>query len=92
MKRSIYGRLLEWKNSHNRKPLMLYGARQVGKTYVLKEFGTAEYEDMVYINCYLNSAVKALFSEDKDTGRILLGLSALSGKEIKSMFEFNTNK
>lgn len=83
MKRSIYGRLLEWKNSHNRKPLMLYGARQVGKTYVLKEFGTAEYEDMVYINCYLNSAVKALFSEDKDTGRILLGLSALSGKEIK---------
>lgn len=83
MRRSIYNQLIEWKNSSNRKPLMLYGARQVGKTYILKEFGMNEFEDMVYINCYMNSAVDTLFAADKDVSRICLGLSALSGKEIK---------
>lgn len=83
MKRSIYTKLLDWKSSPNRKPMMLYGARQVGKTYILKEFGRKEFENMVYINCYKNPAVEALFSEDKDVDRILLGLSALSGEEIK---------
>lgn len=62
---------------------MLYGARQVGKTYILKEFGHNEFENMVYINCYKNQAIAALFKEDKDVDRILLGLSALSGEEIK---------
>ena len=62
---------------------MLYGARQVGKTYILKQFGEREFENMVYVNCYMNSAVKTLFSEDKDVNRILLGLSALTGEEIK---------
>lgn len=62
---------------------MLYGARQVGKTYILKEFGHNEFENMVYINCYKNPAIAALFKEDKDVDRILLGLSALSGEEIK---------
>lgn len=61
---------------------MLYGARQVGKTYILKRFGEREFENMVYINCYMNRAVKTLFSEDKDVERILLGLSALSGERI----------
>ncbi len=83
MIRSIYTRLLDWKKSAARKPLMLYGARQVGKTYILKEFGRNEFENMVYINCYMNPAVKALFSEDKNVERILVGLSALSGEEIK---------
>lgn len=83
MKRSIYTQLLEWKEFPRRKPLMLYGARQVGKTYILKKFGEQEFENMVYINCYKNPAVEALFSEDKNVGRILLGLSALSGQEIK---------
>lgn len=62
---------------------MLYGARQVGKTYILKEFGRNEFENMVYINCYKNKAVETLFSEDADVKRILLGLSALGGQEIK---------
>lgn len=83
MKRSIYPRLLEWKDSPARKPLVLYGARQVGKTYILKEFGEKEFGNMVYVNCYKNPAVETLFSEDKDVRRILLGLSALSGKEIR---------
>lgn len=83
MRRSIYTRLLKWKESPTRKPLMLYGARQVGKTYILKEFGEREFENMVYVNCYLNAAVKTLFSEDKDVDRLLLGLSALSGQPIR---------
>lgn len=83
MKRSIYTQLMEWKASPKRKPLMLYGARQVGKTYILKEFGRNEFENMVYINCYKNKAVQTLFSEDADVKRILLGLSALGGQEIK---------
>ena len=62
---------------------MLYGARQVGKTYILKEFGHNEFENMVYINCYKNQAIAALFEEDKDVDRLLLGLSALSGEEIR---------
>ncbi len=82
MKRSIYSQLISWKESHKRKPLMLYGARQVGKTYILKEFGRNEFENMVYLNCYKNKAVETLFAEDKDVNRILLGLSALSGQEI----------
>ena len=66
MRRNIYNQLLEWKGSGKRKPLMLYGARQLGKTYILKEFGKNEFGNMVYINCYLNTAVRTLFSEDKD--------------------------
>lgn len=83
MKRSIYSQLIEWKDSPRRKPMMLYGARQVGKTYILKEFGRNEFENMVYINCYKNRAAETLFSEDKDVRRILIGLSALSGEVIK---------
>lgn len=82
MKRSIYTQLLVWKESARRKPLMLYGARQVGKTYILKEFGRNEFENVIYINCYKNPAVETLFAADKDVRRILLGLSALSGEQI----------
>lgn len=82
MKRQIYTQLLDWKDSRRRKPLMLYGARQVGKTYTLKEFGRREFDNMVYINCYKNPAMQTLFAEDKDIKRILLGLSALAGKQI----------
>ncbi len=83
MRRSIYSQLLQWKEAPGRKPLMLYGARQVGKTYILKEFGRKEFDNMVYINCYKNEAVATLFSTDKDVRRILLGLSAISGEEIR---------
>lgn len=83
MKRSLYQRLLKWKISPTRKPLMLYGARQVGKTYLLKEFGKNEFGNMIYINCYMNHAVKSLFSVNVDVNRLLLGLSALSGEKIE---------
>lgn len=82
MKRRIYKKLVEWKQSTRRKPLMLYGARQVGKTFILKEFGRNEYDNLVYINCYKNSSAKRLFSADVDVKQLLLGLSALSGQQI----------
>lgn len=51
MKRALYNSLIEWKKSPFRKPLVLEGARQVGKTWLVKEFGKNEYENLVYVNC-----------------------------------------
>lgn len=82
MERSIYQQLKTWKESEHRKPLMLYGARQVGKTYILKKFGSSEFDNMIYVNCYKNPNIAALFKEDKNISRILLGLSALSSESI----------
>ena len=76
MKRIIYNDLLRWKDNPDRKPLILYGARQVGKTWILKEFGRQEYENMAYINCDNNPVLKDLFS-DYDIQRIIRALSAL---------------
>lgn len=61
---------------------MMYGARQVGKTFILKEFGRNEFENMVYINCYRNEAMQTLFSGDANPERLLMGLSAISEEEI----------
>ena len=61
---------------------MLYGARQVGKTYLLKEFGKNEYDNIVYINCYKNETIKQLYNLDKNTDRLLRGLSAYSNQPI----------
>ncbi|MDE6561091.1 MAG: AAA family ATPase [Muribaculaceae bacterium] len=83
MKRYIYNDLLKWKDSHRRKPLMLYGARQVGKTYILKEFGLNEFEDMIYINCYKNEQLKTLMSVNADISRIMLGISSIANQEIR---------
>ena len=57
MERAVYQQLTAWKNSVARKPLILEGARQVGKTYILKEFGRREYRNLVYINCDNNDKV-----------------------------------
>lgn len=64
-------------------PLMLYGARQVGKTYLLKEFGEREFENMLYFNCYANEDIKSLFQGNTDIDRILRGLSALTEEKIE---------
>ena len=52
MERTIYQNLLEWKDNPNKKPLILLGARQVGKTYILKEFGSREFDNLIYVNCH----------------------------------------
>ena len=82
MKRLIYSKLLDWKNRSDHKPLVLEGARQVGKTYILQEFGKNEFENMVYINCENNEAIKQLFAIDFNINRILLGLEAYSLQKI----------
>lgn len=82
MERSIYSNLKKWKESLTRKPLILQGARQVGKTYILKEFGAREYSEVVYINCDDNNDMQNMFV-DYDVDRIIRSLSAISGVSIK---------
>lgn len=82
MERSIYSNLKKWKDSPTRKPLILQGARQVGKTYILKEFGAREYSEVVYINCDDNNDMQNMFV-DYDVDRIIRSLSAISGISIK---------
>lgn len=82
MKRKIYHSLLKWKNSPDRKPLILEGARQVGKTFILKEFGQNEYDNMIYINCHNNEFASTLFQQDFDMERILRAISAYSFQSI----------
>lgn len=82
MERSIYLSLKKWKDLPTRKPLILQGARQVGKTYILKEFGAREYSEVVYINCDDNNDMQNMFV-DYDVDRIIRSLSAISGVSIK---------
>lgn len=82
MERSIYSNLKKWKESPTRKPLILQGARHVGKTYILKEFGAHEYSEVVYINCDDNNDMQNMFV-DYDVDRIIRSLSAISGVSIK---------
>lgn len=70
MKRNIYSELQSWKESPKHKPLVLLGARQVGKTYIVKEFGKNEFSNMVYVNCHNNKFVENLFC-DFNTDRII---------------------
>ena len=76
--------LKKWKNSKNRKPLIIRGARQVGKTWLMKEFGKNEYEKCAYINFDDNNRMKQLFSGDFDIDRIIQGLKIESGINIEA--------
>ena len=64
MKRKIYTQLLEWKQSTGRKPLIIEGARQVGKTWLMKEFGRREYKNCAYANCDNEPRMGELFAAD----------------------------
>jgi len=74
MDRHAFSFLRAWKDDPSRKPLVLRGARQVGKTWLLREFGQAEYEKTVYVNCQRSPSVAAIFQGDLDPDRILQGL------------------
>lgn len=82
MERSVFKQLKQWKNNHRRKPLILNGARQVGKTWLLHEFAHREYAKEAYIYCRKNEAARRIFTQDFDTERILMSLRALSGTDI----------
>lgn len=74
--------LMKWKQSKRRKPLIIEGARQVGKTWLMKEFGRQAYADTVYINFDSNSRMAELFSSDLDTDRLIMGLELYAGRKI----------
>ena len=82
MYRYIKEKLIEWKNSEYRKPLILKGARQVGKTYILKEFGKENYEGIAYFNFDHDEDLYNLFNNTKNPKRILEQLSFIYGKAI----------
>ena len=83
MKRDIYQKLTKWKISSRRKPLILRGARQVGKTYILKDFGSHEYEKIAYFDFEATPDLDDIFKRNLDPSRILTDLSRLQGWEIK---------
>lgn len=74
--------LLNWKNSPDRKPLIVYGARQVGKTYSIVNFGKTNFANIVYFNFEGNTTLLNVFSEDLEPQRIIVELEALSGQKI----------
>lgn len=82
MERLILKKLLAWKNSPFRKPLILKGVRQVGKTWLLKEFGRRYYENTAYFNFDENEEYKEFFETSKDVDRILQNLMLASGEKI----------
>ena len=84
MYRMAIEKLLKWKESKRRKPLIIEGARQVGKTWLMKEFGRQAYADTVYINFDSNSRMAELFASDLDTDRLLMGLELYAGRKINS--------
>ena len=82
MERLVFQKLIEWKDSTNRKPLILNGARQVGKTWLLEQLGNRYFDKVAYLVCRKNQALKDVFSQDFDTERIIRALRALSGVDI----------
>lgn len=82
MYRSAIKKLKEWKNKEDRKPMILMGARQVGKTWIMKEFGKNEYAKVAYISFYNNERMNDVFDMDFDINRIIMNLNIESGVSI----------
>lgn len=80
--RELLEKLLEWKDKRNRKPLILHGARQVGKTWILKEFGKTQFKDYAIFNFDEREELKEFFKSTKDVKRIIDNLSLVHGKAI----------
>ena len=82
MERIAIQRLIEWKNRTDRKPLVLNGARQVGKTWLLREFAKREYKKEAYVVCRKNEMARQIFTLDFDVNRILRALRAMTSVDI----------
>lgn len=82
MQRDVLNELKAWKKRSDRKPLLVLGARQVGKTWIMKEFGRTEYQNVAYINCDEEPLAQQLFLSDYNIDRILLTLQAITGEKI----------
>ena len=81
MKRKAMDKLIAWKNNQNRKPLLLYGARQVGKTYLVKEFGKL-FDDMIYVNFETNEIINNIINENIEPNNIIKQLEVFFNKKI----------
>lgn len=82
MYRVAIEKLLKWKENKRRKPLIIEGARQVGKTWLMQEFGRQAYAETVYINFDSNSRMANLFASDLDVNRLIMGLELYAGRKI----------
>ena len=79
MKRKVFEQLRAWRENRNRKPLILLGARQVGKTWLMREFGKECYDTVAYINCDAEPLAKELFTDDYNIERLLFAVQAITG-------------
>lgn len=82
MKREILNDLIKWKNSENRKPLIIHGARQVGKTYIIKEFGKEYYDNLIYVNFETNKEISSQIEDSIDAKYIINKLELFYGEKI----------
>ena len=82
MRRNAIHDLIQWKSSENRKPMVLKGARQVGKTWLMKEFGSSCYDHVVYFNFDEEDEIKSIFETNKNPSRIIELLSMIAGEKI----------
>lgn len=82
MERKIYSDLLKWKKDSNRKPLLIYGNKQIGKTYTTVEFGEKEYKTIAYINSDNNQQLKTIMEKERSIDKIIAKLSLLVGETI----------
>ena len=83
MERKAYNQLLAWKNNPHHKPLILNGARQVGKTWLLKHFGEKEYRNVAYVNCDRSPQMEMILREGFDMSRIIRNISAMTNVDIR---------
>ena len=84
MERFALKELIAWKQSKRRKPLIIQGARQVGKTWLMKEFGKREYEQVAYVNFESSTVLKSLFKDDFDINRMITALQIETGIKINA--------
>ena len=84
MNRLLIQEMIAWKNSNNRKPLIIQGARQVGKTWLMKEFGKQEFEQVVYLNFESSSRLSQLFAVDFNIERIITTIEIETKQKINS--------
>ena len=82
MKREIINDLIKWKDSNNRKPLIVHGARQVGKTYIIKEFGKTYYDNLIYVNFETNHELSSIINDSIEAEYIINKLELFYGEKI----------
>ncbi len=84
MERKIIKDLLVWKDKNNRKPLIILGARQVGKTWIMRQFGEQYFESVAYVNCDAEPLAQEMFQADYDIRRILMVVQAITGVKVEA--------